>query len=448
VGLPQMTLALSGLAIYLFCIHSFKLPIASAGIAIGLLGVLIEPKGIKLPAPLLLMAAWLLWSIATGMRSQYPSMVTESFIDFLKIFLVFFVAINAAKGVSQLALICGIWVLMFDLYPARGSFFNYVFGIGTFERFGWNFSFSNFNDLAAYGILALALASFLAIGPYSKLVRFGALLSTGALAVLILLTQSRGAFVGLVIAFVFLALKSHNRKILARSAVVAATLFVFTAPASTWQRFANMKFLADTETIKEADSSAEQRWIVLQIASAIVRDNPLTGVGLGAYSEAHGVYAADRQEWAFGAGNRDTHNMYMNLIAETGFPGAMLFLAMLGSVIARAIEAEKRTRTSDRVGAEQLRILRFGLVAYLISATFGTFHRVAFLYLYMAVLWQAAELLLAQSSTARTVIQDAPRADISRRIRGHVLRGVRSRAHSLRTGVDPLTALSNHPPAV
>jgi O-antigen ligase len=411
VGFGQMTVALFGMAIYLFCAHSFKLPIASAGIGIGLIGVLLAPSGVRLPQPILLMGAWLLWCAVTGMQSQYRTEVLESLTDYLKIFLIFFVAINTAKRPSQIALVVGLWVLMFDLYPARGSYFNYIFNIGTFDRFGWNFSFANYNDLAAYAILALALAAFLASGRYPKYVKLGGLASTGAIAVLILLTQSRGAFLGLVIAFSLLLLRSNKRKLLIRAGVVAAMLFVASAPASTWQRFANMKFLTDRDTIKEADSSAEQRWIVLQIASAVVKDHALTGVGLGAYSEAHGVYAADRGEWAFGAGNRDTHNMYMNLLAETGLPGALLFLCMLGSVIARAAKSERLLRISDPTSAEQLRILRFGLIAYLISATFGTFHRVSFLYLYLAILWQSSEVLLEQS---KTLISGAATANAGR----------------------------------
>ena len=393
VGTQQMTVALFGLAIYLFCVHSFKLPIASAGIGIGLLGVLMNPSGLTCPPPVLFMAAFLGWCALGGMTSQYPSFVGDSLIDYLKMLLIFFVAINASKSVSQLAIFIGLWVLMFGLYPARGTYFNFLSGIGTFGRYGWNFSFANYNDLAAYAILAMALSAFLLAGRFPRWIRIGALASTAGLALLVIITQSRGAFIGLVVAFVFMLLRSRSRTRLIRFGVAAILGIVLLAPGAVWERFSRMKYLFNTETIAEADGSAEQRYILLQIASAIAKDHLATGVGLGAYSEAHGMYAEERPEWSMGRGNRDAHNMYVSLVAEAGLPGLALFLGMLGSTLLRALRVEQRIRASSPIEAEQLRILRFGLIAYLIAAIFGSFHRVSFLYLYLAVVWSAADLL-------------------------------------------------------
>ena len=392
VGPQQMTVALVGLAIYLFCVHSFKLPIASAGIGIGLIGVLSNPKSITFPAPVLWMAAFLAWSALGVAISPYTSEPGYGVVDFLKILLILFVAINSAKTSSQLALFIGLWVLMFSLYPARGTYFNFLGGISTFGRYGWNFSFENFNDLAAYTIFNLALAGFLLAGKFPKWVKTSALVACAGFALLIVITQSRGAFIGVVVAFAFMLFRSRSRAKLIRFAALAALGIGLMAPGAVWERFSRMKFLLSTDTISEADSSAEQRWILLQIASTIAREHLATGVGLGAYSEAHGVYADERPEWQFGRGNRDAHNMYVSLVAETGLPGLGLFLAMLGSTLLRALRTEKALRARFPIEAEQIRILRFGLIAYLISATFGSFHRVSFLYLYLAVLWSATSL--------------------------------------------------------
>lgn len=393
VGMQQMTVALFGLSIYLFCVHSFKLPIASAGIAIGLFGVLMNAGEITFPAPLTFMVAFVGWCAISMMASPYQSVVSQTLTDYLKILLIFFVAINASKTLAQVAAFAGIWVLMFGLFPARGTYLNFLSGIGTFGRYGWNFSFANYNDLAAYAILAMALSAFLLAGSYAKWIRVAAFVSTAGLALLIIITQSRGAFIGLVIAFAFMVVRSRSRTRLIRFGVAAVLGIVLLAPGAVWERFSRMKYLFNTETIGEADGSAEQRYVLLQIASAIARDNLVTGVGLGAYSEAHGVYAEERPEWAMGRGNRDAHNMYVSLVAETGLPGLVLFIGMLGSTLIRAMRIESSLRRHAPNEAEQLRILRFGLVAYLIAAIFGSFHRVSFLYLYLAILWSASELL-------------------------------------------------------
>lgn len=419
VGTQQMTVALFGLAIYLFCVHSFKLPIASVGIGIGLIGVLLNTRELTVPLPVVLMATFLCWSALGLGVTQYQSVVSQTLTDYLKILLVFFVAINASKTVSQLAIFAGLWVLMFGLYPARGTYLNFLSGIGTFGRYGWNFSFSNYNDLAAYAILVMALSAFLFAGNFERWIRLAAMASTAALALLVIITQSRGAFVGLVIAFAFMIVRSRSRARLIRFGVAAVLGIILFAPGAVWERFSRMKYLFNTETIGEADGSAEQRYVLLQIASQIAKDNLVSGVGLGAYSEAHGVYADERPEWSMGRGNRDAHNMYVSLVAETGLPGLAIFLGMLGSTLLRAAKIERTLRANSPNEAEQLRILRFGLIAYLIAAIFGSFHRVSFLYLYLAVLWSAAELLQAQAQSTRHQPQALGRpSDGSVRLRG------------------------------
>jgi O-antigen ligase len=392
IGLDQATMTLAGLGLYLFCVHSFKLPLASLGIAIGVLGVLSSARQVSLPAPLLWMGAWLVWCGVTGFASPYRGTVGDTMLEYLKIFLIFFVALNAAKTLSQLAIFIGSWVLLFGLYPVRGTYLNFFAGINQFGRYGWNFSFSNYNDLAAYAILVLAMCAFLLAGRYSRSVRSLAFLGAGSLALLLILTQSRGAFAGLALGFLFLLVRSRIRGKLIRFSLLAVVTIVLLAPGAVWERFSRMQYLLSTDTLSEADSSAEQRYVLLQVGLTIARENLVKGVGLGAYPDAHSEYAEERAEWQFGRGNRDTHNMYLNLAAETGVPGTLLFLGMLAATLRHAIRTEQRLRDTLPIEFEHLRILRFGLVAYLIAAIFGTFHRISFLYMYVAVLWSASQL--------------------------------------------------------
>jgi O-antigen ligase len=415
IGPEQMTLALFGLAIYLFCVHSFKLPIASAGIAIGLAGVIAHPKDLSFPAPFLWLTAFLAWCTLSVSMSSFVVEPGYGVLDFLKILLIFFVAINAARTPSQLAVMISLWVLFFGLYPARGTYFNFLGGISTFGRYGWNFSFENFNDLAAYAILNLGLAGFLLAGRYPKWVRNLALAACAAFALLIVITQSRGAFIGLTVAFLFMLSRSISRGKLVKFAGLAALGIVLVAPGAVWERFSKMKYLTNTETLGEADSSAEQRWVLLQIAAEVAKENIVTGVGLGAYADAHSKYSEDRPEWQFGRGNRDAHNMYVSLVAETGLPGLALFLAMLGSTLLRALRVETRLRGRFPLEAEQMRILRFGLIAYLVAAIFGSFHRISFLYLYVAILWIAATMHEKLLGSAASSVMPTPAGEGVRR---------------------------------
>jgi O-antigen ligase len=402
VRMNQMTMTLFGLFIYLFCVHSFKLPLASLGIAIGVLGVLARPNEITIPPPVMWFGTWLLWCAVTAIMSPFRSAVDDSLIEYLKLFLIFFVATNAARTMSQLVILIGTWVLLFGLYPVRGTFFNFLSGNGTFGRYGWNFTFANYNDLASYAILVLAMSVFLLAGRYNRWIRIAAFLGAGSLSLLIIITQSRGAFVGLALGFLLMLLRSRNRARIIRFGALASLAVVLVAPGDVWERFSRMKYLSSTETIAEADGSAAQRYTLLQVGYAIAKSNLVTGVGLGAYPIAHGIYSEERDEWRGGRGNRDTHNLYLNLVAETGIPGALLFIGILTSTLLFAANVEGQLRITMLVEAEQLRILRFGLIAYLIAAIFGTFHRVSFLYLYLAVLWSATTIFASMLTSFRT----------------------------------------------
>jgi O-antigen ligase len=389
-GARDMTVALTGLALYLFCVHSFKLPLASVGIGIALFGVLFSGESVKFPAPLMFLTGFLLWTCLGLATSAYQSQVSLTVTDFAKIVLIAFVAFNATSTLSRLTLLIGMWVLLFGLYPSRGTYFNFFFGGGVQDRYSWNFSFRNPNDLAALTILIVGLSGFLALGRYPRWVRLLAVASAAGNAMIIIITQSRGALVGLVVGTMFLLLRSRNRVRLIRFGAIAALGITLYAPASVWERFSRMKFLQSTETLGEADSSAAQRYIIFQIAKQISKEHLAYGVGLGAYSLAHSEYAEERVEWRDGRGERDAHNMYLSVLAETGVPGLLLFLGFLGSALRYAMQTEKSLRETDPVMAEQLRVLRFALVAYLIDAVFGSFHKTSFLYVYTAVMWSAA----------------------------------------------------------
>jgi len=246
------------------------------------------------------------------------------------------------------------------------------------------------------------MSAFLLAGRYERWIRIAAFLGAGSLSLLIILTQSRGAFLGLTLGFLLMLLRSRSRAKLIRFGALASLAVVLAAPGDVWERFSRMKYLSSTETVAEADGSAEQRYTILQVGVAVARSNLMKGVGLGAYAQAHGIYAEERTEWSIGKGNRDTHNLYVNLVAETGIPGAVLFIGILASSLLFAAKVELQLRTAMQVEAEQLRILRFGLVAYLIAAIFGTFHRVSFLYLYLAVLWSAATIFASMLNSSGT----------------------------------------------
>ena len=69
-------------------------------------------------------------------------------------------------------------------------------------------------------------------------------------------------------------------------------------------------------------------------------------------------------------GFRDTHSTYLNVAAETGIPGLILFLAMI-AVVAAGAELTRR-RAAGTARARQLFALELGLLAFLMHGIFGS----------------------------------------------------------------------------
>jgi O-antigen ligase len=218
-------------------------------------------------------------------------------------------------------------------------------------------------------------------------VRLGSGVSVLVLTLLILMTQSRGALIALVL-LTALALGAQRRRLRTLLFVAAGggvvSLF---APSGVWERAAGLVHATDTSTLRQVDEegSAEQRFLIWKVATGIISEHPVTGVGLGAYPLAHEEHATaagfPRTAW----GKRDTHSTYLNVAAETGAVGLLLFLGMLGAVLAGAERARRRLRDRDPAGAGRLWLLQAGLLAYLTAGVFGSFAHLSHLYLFLAL---------------------------------------------------------------
>ena len=415
VSLAHWTLSLSGLALYLWVIHSFRLNVGAIGVGLALLGLLTRPGSLTFPLPTLAFGAWLAWSTGIGLAtSDHPSLVLTSMVEFTKILAVFVVVANVTRAPQQLLLFIATWLAIFVAYPLRGQMV-YLAANQQFKgRYGWNFNFSNFNDFASFDILIIGMAGYVALAPIAPRYRKLAVAVLGGALLSFLLTQSRGA--GLAVALtlpLYLSRSRHRTRIVAVLGMLVAAI-VIAFPGKVFTRIMDIsitKSAAERDMYNEADASAEQRIRIAEVAFAVFKSSPLTGIGIGAYERAHGLMAETRAEWNIARGDRDAHNLYLRILAETGVVGFALFGAMIVGTMRIASRREKQLRVVDPSGAEQLRILRYCLVAYMLSGFFGSFYKWAYMYMYLAIMISAAGIQWPRSggvAAAPTIAGPAP----------------------------------------
>lgn len=455
LGGVEWTPVLLGFLAYVFVVTTYMFNAATLAIGVALLGLTFHRGGIRLPALLGWLAIFILWCVVGYAQTKYRDAVGERIILLSKLWLVALVAANALRTRPQLRLFIIFFLACYALFPVRGALMNkLVYHSLEFGRVGWNHIFENPNDLAALTLLQLSMVLGLLVTEPKGWVRWAAIAGSGILPLLILMTQSRGSIIALVIVGVIggwsqrkrlrMLLNARRRARLRLAALAVGALVVIAAPRNVWERMSGLFRATSTSRLGEVDEegSARQRWTIWKVAMGIVAKNPVTGVGLGAYPFAHlsAARLGGRVDPLMGSrltciksastgqspgattsrvvtcdqlpnakGFRDTHSTYINVMAETGVVGLVIFLALFLTTITGVERVRRRARHILPRPSLQLLYLEFGLLAFFLAGIFGSFAQLNFLYIHLVLVWAAAEVLRRETLALRRL--DVPAAD-------------------------------------
>lgn len=381
-----------GALAYLWAIHSSQAPIAGAAIVLSLVGLMVDGAPVRIPPALWWFAAFLAWNLIGYSQAEYPDRTSAALVEYGKLGLIFLVAINVARTRREWQRFVVCWLAIFAAYPVRGTLLNMMSGISEQGRYAWNRTFSNPNDLATIILPMLALTLALALTAPKGWPRRGAFAGAILLPALIFATQSRGGILALGTMMLFVLTHQRRRLRMLGLALCAAGAVAVAAPAAVWDRLAGLKHATSTEQLGEVDrfGSADQRYEIWKVAAAMTRDHPIFGIGAGGYPKVHAEYAGTSRFRATARGERDTHSMYLNISAESGVVGLLLLMGVILSVALHAWKAIRDPTTPVPDGI-RLRMLLIGLIGFLQAAIFDTMGHLPFLYLYLAIMYAAAE---------------------------------------------------------
>ena len=396
---PASALPLVGLAIFTFFDVTSRWSdlFTEFGIYLALFGLLLRPQDLSFPPPLRWALALLLWMALTAVLAIAPETAGDALVERLKALVIFFVVINTLRTPQQLRFYLLLILVAFLIYPVRGALQNYVHGYTVFGRAIWNKIYANANDLASITLLMTGLAlSIATVKTQSSRVRWAVALTVPVMLTLLLLTQSRGAFLGLLVGFgpPVLARIRKRPALLAGPVLIVACVIAVLVPRAAWHRLEGITKLTSSETIAQADTqgSAENRLQIMKTAWHIFITNPVVGVGIGCYNEANERYAPE-------LGKRDAHNTYLGLAAETGLPGLVLWLGLVGSVLLQLRRRRQAIEADDRT--IQVLWIRKAMVAYLVAGLFASYSGLTVFYLFLGILWVAANALGSPPATER-----------------------------------------------
>lgn len=387
------TASFVGLVIFTLAIVTIRFNVAEIGIGIAALGIALSTERFRFPVFLWLYLLYLVWALLSSLVSNYLDTAIDTLEEGLKLLLMMVVAVNALRRPAQIRIYIIMILLFFLIYPFRGAVINYFIGYTVFGRAIWNYTYSNPNDLAGLTLLALGIALSLGLSAdKSRIVRMAYLFAAIALGVLVLLTQSRGAFIGMAIGLGIplfrVAWKARGTTLILFASAVLLFAFV---PDKVWQRLAGISKLTSTETINEADpeGSAEQRFEIVKVAWQITLDHPFLGTGLASFPLAQYDYAPE-------LGRRDAHNTYLTLSSELGVPGLLIWIACMVYAL-RGKHGSVGAEVGSSLGFEP-KWIRYGFYSFLIAGAFGSYSRLNLLYIVLATCWCANEVVSVRPS--------------------------------------------------
>jgi len=327
-----------------------------------------------------------------------PSEAWHTFSDtFIRCIVIFIVIVNVVrtefrlKGLLFLTLVVSIWLSL-------GAINDYRLNLTTVEgyRVGGRGTgiFGNSNDMALFLVTSvpMAIAFFLsARGPVRK-VLYGACASLMIAA--IVLTYSRGGFVGLVVVLAFIGWKVGRRQRLtiAVGALILFVGFMLFAPGNYARRLASI-FIPSLDPVGSSDMRRE----ILYRSIWTALRHPFFGIGMGNF---HNVSIRELV----------SHNAFTQVAAEMGMAALVCYTMFIVTPLKRLGQvAREAFATRSHSNYYYLSIgLQASLLGYLVSSFFAS---VAYLwYVYYLVGYAVCLRRLYEAETGREIFTEKERA--------------------------------------
>ncbi|HPW39915.1 MAG TPA: O-antigen ligase family protein [Bacillota bacterium] len=367
-GIAALVLVLWRYEIGVFAVAGF-IPLAPTMALLGLILLtavsffirLFRDKSMKLRSTILdyfvvLFGIVLLYSFIT---SYTPGSSMLALLIHIAFIVFYFILVNTIKTRQQLYVLAALLVLsttvtaLYGLYQLKtvGATSEAWVDTTLFEdikaRVGS--TFENPNVLGEYLVLIIPVAIAMLWGQknwISKLIILG--LSAIMLGCLVY-TYSRGAYVGLMLAFALFAVLRDRRFIIL--GVIGLLMLPFMLPASVINRFASIGNLNDT--------SSFYRISVWLGSLRLAQDYWLSGIGLG-LEPFNLVYPKYSLNAAYAL---HSHNIYIQLMIETGIAGLLMFFAIIAVYYKTMLAGFYKTR--DRFTSTFMIAIASGMAGYL-----------------------------------------------------------------------------------
>jgi probable O-glycosylation ligase (exosortase A-associated) len=214
-------------------------------------------------------------------------------------------------------------------------------------------------------------------------------------------TYSRGGLLAFVTMCGVYWMRSTRKVVTLVAMVVLAFGVLSLMPSQYWDRMSTLK----TTDQEQMDESAAGRVYFWGLAIDMAVANPLFGVGHNGYSRAFDRF--DETGGKYGM-SRAVHSTWFGVLADLGFPGLALFVAIFIASWFRCSSARKEALArGDTNLAAFAGALQTALTSFAIGGTFLSFQYVEMLWHFVA-LSIALRNIASQAAVTSTATEQAP----------------------------------------
>jgi len=348
-----------------------------------------ERKTVKPSSTVILLFLFFAWTTLTAFYAVQQDSAWQTWEQFGKtliMVLVTFMLVNDRRRIHWL-----VWVIVVSIgfYGLKGGIFTALRG-GAYHVYGPAKSFiADNNDLAQALCMILPLMRYLQLQASRKYLKLGLGVALFIVGIGILGTYSRGGLVALAVVCAALFLKGRKKVMLA---------LVFLSLGVTAYNFMPAQWMERMDTLHHADEtdSMQTRMQSWKFATQVALHRPLVGGGMNVYQSAT-MWSRYGPEDAI---PRAVHSVYFRVLGEQGFPGLVMFVALLFVSWRNCAKVRRRTRDSpsDKWAFDLASMLQVSLLAFMTAglATTSTYFDLSYQIMAMCVLLK--EILEARTA--------------------------------------------------
>lgn len=337
---------------------AYSMPFAQIVAITSMISILLwkDPKRVPLTGLTTLWVLFLVWILVTTIFAMYPESAWVQYEKVMKIQLITFLTIMVIKTKEDLNTLVWVIALSIGFFGIKGGVFT-LQTLGAHRVWGPPGSFIEENNaLAVASLMVLPLFYYLRLQEKRRFVRHALLAFMLLIAVSVIGSQSRGALIAICATGFFLWLKTPG-KIFSGAAMVVLAIGVYSFMPQSWHD--RMDLIENYQQ----DSSAMGRIAAWKMSINVANSRPLGG-GLDLWQpQTYRIYSESSADWSR---NTAAHSIYFSVLAEHGWVGLFLYLAILAGAWLTASRTAKRAKEEPGLKwvCGLMRMLQVSLVAY------------------------------------------------------------------------------------